>query len=41
MEEKDFSEGIISDGIPIMPLLIRNPKNGKSTLIELLIDSGA
>jgi predicted aspartyl protease len=41
MEEKDFSEGIISDGTPFMPLLIRNPKNGKSTIIELLIDSGA
>ena len=34
-------EGTIIAGIPLMPLLIRNPNNGKSTVIELLIDSGA
>jgi hypothetical protein len=41
MENKDFTEGTIINGIPYIPLIIKNPNNGKSTVVELIIDSGA
>jgi hypothetical protein len=41
MEGKNFVEGTIINGIPLMPILIKNPYNSKSTVIELLVDSGA
>ena len=41
MEQKDFVEGTILNGIPLMTILIKNPINSKTDIIELLIDSGA
>jgi len=41
MKGGEFTEGTIIDGVPYMPLLIKNPNKGKSAIIELLIDSGA
>ena len=40
MEQKDFVEGTILNGIPLMTILIKNPINSKTAIIELLIDSG-
>ena len=41
MQGKDFVEGTILNGIPLMTILIKNPINSKTAIIELLIDSGA
>jgi hypothetical protein len=41
MDGRDFIEGSIVNGTPYMPILIKNPINNKSTIIELLVDSGA
>jgi hypothetical protein len=41
LNKNDFTEGIIINGVPFMPLLIRNPEKQKTVIIELLLDSGA
>lgn len=41
MENKDFTEGTIINGIPYISIILKNPKNGKSTIVDLIIDSGA
>ena len=41
MEGQNFVEGTILNGIPLMTILIKNPINSRTAIIELLIDSGA
>ena len=41
MQGKNFVEGTILNGIPLMTILIKNPINSRTAIIELLIDSGA